>query len=46
MNKVKKQPFKKSAIHAVFSKITAKLYKCIYIPINDEQTKKAAFHLL
>ena len=34
----------KAAVHRSLKKFAAKLYKVIYIPINNKQTKKAAFY--
>ena len=36
MNKAKKESFKKAAIHVIFIKVTAKLYKRINISTNDK----------
>ena len=34
----------KAAVHRSLKKFAAKLYKVIYISINNKQTKKAAFY--
>ena len=34
----------KATVHGSLIKFAAKLYKVIYIPINNKQTKKVAFY--